>query len=188
SVESPPPEAPLKQQHWYLEPDATLARALLPLRPRSFDHAIDLSRTQKVGSLPFRIFADNSQDFRLRGSEFYVFAKTHEHCSRRAAFLDHQRMALAVYVVEYLPEISSRPQGGDDHSIGCRCRHELYTPILSTVQFGPSIVNRYTGREMTESTIPVPPTARKSRTETQIHGVPLADDYAWLRDKENPDV
>src|SRR5208282_1179299 len=78
--------------------------------------------------------------------------------------------------------------GGDDHSIGCRCRHELYTPILSTVQFGPSIVNRYTGREMTESTIPVPPTARKSRTETQLHGVPLADDYAWLRDKANSDV
>jgi oligopeptidase B len=41
---------------------------------------------------------------------------------------------------------------------------------------------------MTESTIPAPPTARKHHTETQMHGVVLADDYAWLRDKENPDV
>ena len=41
---------------------------------------------------------------------------------------------------------------------------------------------------MTESTLPTPPTARKQHTETQIHGVLLADDYAWLRDKENPDV
>ena len=46
----------------------------------------------------------------------------------------------------------------------------------------------YTGREMTESTLPTPPTARKHHTETQKHGVLLADDYAWLRDKENPDV
>jgi oligopeptidase B len=41
---------------------------------------------------------------------------------------------------------------------------------------------------MTESTIPAPPTARKHHTETLKHGVLLADDYAWLRDKENPDV
>jgi oligopeptidase B len=41
---------------------------------------------------------------------------------------------------------------------------------------------------MTESTIPTPPTARKHHTETQKHGVLLTDDYAWLRDKENPDV
>lgn len=41
---------------------------------------------------------------------------------------------------------------------------------------------------MTELTLPTPPTARKEHTETKIHGVLLADDYAWLRDKENPDV
>jgi oligopeptidase B len=41
---------------------------------------------------------------------------------------------------------------------------------------------------MTESNIPAPPTARKHHTETQMHGVVLSDDYAWLRDKENPHV
>ncbi len=41
---------------------------------------------------------------------------------------------------------------------------------------------------MTESTFPAPPTARKQHTETTMHGVVLADDYAWLRDKENPEV
>lgn len=33
-----------------------------------------------------------------------------------------------------------------------------------------------------------PPTARKEHTETSIHGVVLNDDYAWLRDKQSPDV
>ena len=32
------------------------------------------------------------------------------------------------------------------------------------------------------------PIARKNHTETRLHGIVLADDYAWLRDKENPDV
>ena len=41
---------------------------------------------------------------------------------------------------------------------------------------------------MTESTIPTPPIARKEHKEAQLHGVLLTDDYAWLRDKENPDV
>jgi oligopeptidase B len=41
---------------------------------------------------------------------------------------------------------------------------------------------------MTESTFPTPPTARKQHTETTLHGVVLTDDYAWLRDKENPEV
>jgi oligopeptidase B len=41
---------------------------------------------------------------------------------------------------------------------------------------------------MTESTIPAPPIARKEHRETTLHGVVLTDDYAWLRDKENPDV
>jgi oligopeptidase B len=41
---------------------------------------------------------------------------------------------------------------------------------------------------MAESTILAPPTARKHHTETLKHGVLLSDDYAWLRDKENPGV
>jgi oligopeptidase B len=41
---------------------------------------------------------------------------------------------------------------------------------------------------MTESTNPAPPTARKEHKETQVHGVLLTDDYAWLRDKDHPDV
>jgi oligopeptidase B len=36
--------------------------------------------------------------------------------------------------------------------------------------------------------LPAPPFARKKHTETRIHGVVLSDDYAWLRDRENPDV
>src|ERR1700691_5243216 len=39
-----------------------------------------------------------------------------------------------------------------------------------------------------QSGIPAPPTARKHHSETRKHGVLLTDDYAWLRDKENPDV
>jgi oligopeptidase B len=33
-----------------------------------------------------------------------------------------------------------------------------------------------------------PPVARKEHKETVLHGTTLIDDYAWLRDKENPDV
>jgi oligopeptidase B len=33
-----------------------------------------------------------------------------------------------------------------------------------------------------------PPIARKVHTETHLHGTVLSDDYAWLRDKQNPDV
>src|ERR1700728_2019353 len=41
------------------------------------------------------------------------------------------------------------------------------------------------------STQPVavqPPTARRQSTATTLHGHQLADDYAWLREKENPEV
>jgi len=41
---------------------------------------------------------------------------------------------------------------------------------------------------MTENVIPQPPVARVEHTETTLHGVTLVDDYAWLRQKENPDV
>jgi len=41
---------------------------------------------------------------------------------------------------------------------------------------------------MIQKPIHSPPVARKVHKETNIHGVVLADDYAWLRDKENPDV
>ena len=33
-----------------------------------------------------------------------------------------------------------------------------------------------------------PPIARSERTEIKIHSTTLIDDYAWLRDKENPEV
>ena len=35
---------------------------------------------------------------------------------------------------------------------------------------------------------PAPPVARKAPKETKMHGVTLADDYAWLREKSNPEV
>jgi oligopeptidase B len=41
---------------------------------------------------------------------------------------------------------------------------------------------------MTDRAIPVPPTARKDRKQTTLHGITLIDDYAWLRDKESPEV
>ncbi len=34
----------------------------------------------------------------------------------------------------------------------------------------------------------LPPIARKDHKETILHGITLSDDYAWLRDKENPEV
>ncbi len=41
---------------------------------------------------------------------------------------------------------------------------------------------------MTESVLLIPPVARKQHTETTLHGITLTDDYAWLRDKDNPAV
>ena len=41
---------------------------------------------------------------------------------------------------------------------------------------------------MSQNSLPSPPVARKIRTETTLHGTTLTDDYAWLRDKENPEV
>jgi oligopeptidase B len=41
---------------------------------------------------------------------------------------------------------------------------------------------------MTKPTLPAPPIARQIHTETKLHGVVLTDDYAWLRDKQNPEV
>jgi oligopeptidase B len=41
---------------------------------------------------------------------------------------------------------------------------------------------------MTQVQLPAPPTARKIHTQTVLHGVTLTDDYAWLRDKQNPEV
>src|SRR5215472_18798485 len=42
--------------------------------------------------------------------------------------------------------------------------------------------------DMIESPALQPPVAHKDHKETTIHGVTLVDDYAWMRDKENPDV
>jgi len=41
---------------------------------------------------------------------------------------------------------------------------------------------------MTENQIPSPPVARKRHKEISLHGKTLVDDYAWLRDKEDPEV
>src|SRR5579863_10131416 len=41
---------------------------------------------------------------------------------------------------------------------------------------------------MTESPHLTPPASRKEHKETVLHGITLTDDYAWLRDKDNPDV
>jgi oligopeptidase B len=41
---------------------------------------------------------------------------------------------------------------------------------------------------MNENQLPSPPSALKRHTETLKHGVLLTDDYAWLRDKQNPEV
>jgi oligopeptidase B len=41
---------------------------------------------------------------------------------------------------------------------------------------------------MTQRQLPLLPIARRQHTETRLHGAVLADDYAWLRDKQNPEV
>jgi oligopeptidase B len=41
---------------------------------------------------------------------------------------------------------------------------------------------------MSQNPLPSPPIARKIHTEIKRHGIVLPDDYAWLRDKENPEV
>jgi oligopeptidase B len=41
---------------------------------------------------------------------------------------------------------------------------------------------------MHETATSAPPIARKEHKEITLHGVTLSDDYAWLRDKENPEV
>ena len=41
---------------------------------------------------------------------------------------------------------------------------------------------------MTQTELLNPPIARKEHTEAHLNGAVLVDDYAWLRNKENPDV
>src|SRR5580692_5665072 len=41
---------------------------------------------------------------------------------------------------------------------------------------------------MTQPELLIPPIAVKEHTETSLHGAILTDDYAWLRNKENPEV
>jgi oligopeptidase B len=62
-------------------------------------------------------------------------------------------------------------------------------PLSSTAPFYVRAAYlHYTENEMTENDLPPPPVARKEHKETPLHGVVLTDDYAWLRDKENPEV
>jgi oligopeptidase B len=39
-----------------------------------------------------------------------------------------------------------------------------------------------------QTTTNQPPVAKKVHTERTLNGVTLTDDYAWLRERENPDV
>jgi oligopeptidase B len=41
---------------------------------------------------------------------------------------------------------------------------------------------------MNQNPLPSPPAARIEHTETVLHGTKLTDDYAWLRQKESPEV
>src|SRR5580658_6105042 len=41
---------------------------------------------------------------------------------------------------------------------------------------------------MNQETIPTPPVAAIRRTETNLHGHALVDDYAWLRERETAEV
>ena len=41
---------------------------------------------------------------------------------------------------------------------------------------------------MNEDPVAIPPTAPQKQLEITVHGVTLTDDYAWLRDKDNPDT
>ena len=52
----------------------------------------------------------------------------------------------------------------------------------------PPPCKHYTGKKMSRTQLPAPPIARKEHKETHLHGVTLTDDYAWLRDKQNPEV
>ena len=39
-----------------------------------------------------------------------------------------------------------------------------------------------------DTALPAPPTAKRFPKATEIHGYRLLDDYAWMRDRESPDV
>jgi oligopeptidase B len=65
---------------------------------------------------------------------------------------------------------------------------KLWPQSLSpkVLAFAPGRQN--TLEEMTQDPIPAPPIARKEHKETVLHGATLTDDYAWLRDIDNPEV
>jgi oligopeptidase B len=70
-------------------------------------------------------------------------------------------------------------------------RSQLYAAGRTEVPFdGPEPARAFstTLRKMTETQFLTPPTAKKEHTQTPLHGVVLTDDYAWLRDKQNPEV
>ena len=53
---------------------------------------------------------------------------------------------------------------------------------------GPCIPSSTLKPDMTDQSLPKAPVARKEHREIQLHGATLVDDYAWLRDKDNPEV
>ena len=54
----------------------------------------------------------------------------------------------------------------------------------------PMQVNGNSSHEDTSATLPVliPPVARKVHTQKTVNGKTLVDDYAWLRERSNPEV
>jgi len=80
------------------------------------------------------------------------------------------------------PEPESGPQS---EPLDSAARENSATvPALSAAADEP----QYTDKAMTQDTIVSPPVARREHKETTLHGVTLTDDYAWLRDKSNPEV
>jgi oligopeptidase B len=64
----------------------------------------------------------------------------------------------------------------------------LYVFGISQVPGGSAPTERLNLISMSTASLLTPPTARQEPRETTLHGIVLHDAYAWLRDKENPEV
>ncbi len=62
-------------------------------------------------------------------------------------------------------------------------RHLLTLVLTSALSISPAAFS-----SITEVDSVKPPVAKKIHTEISINGATLIDDYAWLRDKKNPEV
>src|SRR5690242_13994197 len=52
----------------------------------------------------------------------------------------------------------------------------------------PDTMSQFSNPGSAGAPTPSAPVAKKTRTETTLHGDTRVDDYAWLREKENPEV